>query len=279
VEFDWYQATVMEPTDRFLQWSDAAYSDCERVEGKGHNHYDRRADYLREGLLMLSVSYGGPNGFPNAKATSNAAPRFAEVVRKDFQLAGQIRVTRVDACQDFEAPGAFDQAHSAMKQLSKDRNILTDLDGDWDRAERGRSYYLGSKDSAFRAILYEKGIESAAEIAAAGLPPRPDLCRLEGRLKPQHTPAKVAASTLTPGQIFGCSRWGPALVQALFSLDVERIWMTEYRVPDTVLSRRALSKQYFKTIGDMIAESDHDETVLGKMFMDLHDSIKRERSQ
>jgi hypothetical protein len=278
VEFDWYQATVLEPSDRFLQWADATYSDCERVDGKGHNHYDKRSDYTREGLLMLSVSHGGSNGFPNAKATSNAAPRFAEAVRSSFPIEGQIRVTRVDACQDFDGPGSFDCAHGIMKRLSEERGIRTELMGDWDRAEKGRSYYLGSKDSAFRSILYEKGIESAEEIAAAGLPPQPDLCRLEGRLRPQHTDSKIAASALAPSEIFGCCRWGPALLSALFSSNVKRIKMSEYRVPDTILSRRAMVRQYFRTFGDIIAECDHDETAVGQVLMDIFDSIKRERS-
>lgn len=276
MEFDWYQATVMEPTDRFLQWADATYSDCERTDRKGHNHYLHRADYAREGILMLSVSHGGPNGFPNAKATSSAAPRFANAVRRAFPRCDQIRVTRVDSCQDFEGPGAFDLAHGAMKQLSEERKIRTELVGDWDRAEFGRSYYLGSKESAFRAVLYEKGIESAKEIAAAGLPPRPNLCRLEGRLRPQYPEAKTTASTFTPLDVWAACRWGPALVHRVLSLDIQRIKMSEYQVPEMTLSAYSMVRQYRRTVQHIIVQADHDESCVGKYLMDIADSIERE---
>jgi DNA relaxase NicK len=164
-----------------------------------------------------------------------------------------------------------------MRQFAYGRSIQTEHQGDYDRAEKGRSYYLGSKSSSFRAVLYEKGIESAAEIAAAGMPPRPNLCRLEGRLRPQHSDAKVAASVLSPEEVWGCCRWGPALLRQLFSSSIQRVQMSEYRVPDTVLSRRAMAKQYFRTIGDMIAEADHDHDALGKMLAELYDSIERDR--
>lgn len=278
-DFDWFQATVMEPTERFLEWCDATYSDCERAGAKGHNSYLSRADYTREGILQLSVSYGGPNGCPNAKATSGAAPRFAAAAREAFPMQGQLRVTRVDSCQDFEGPGAFDLAHAEMREISQRRKIGSSLAGDWEGLTNGRSYYLGSVTSPFRAVLYEKGIEMRAEIAAAGHPPRPNLCRLEGRLRPQSVDAKIVASTLTPDQVWGCARWAPDVFKAVLSCDVDRIKMSDYRVPDEVLSWRSMGRQYLRTIGHKIAEADHDEATLGKFLMELFDSIQRENSK
>ena len=165
-----------------------------------------------------------------------------------------------------------------MRAVSQVRGIKSMLAGDWERAEAGRSYYLGSPASPFRAVLYEKGIEMAAEIAAAGHPPRPDLIRLEGRFRPQSVGAKVVASTLQPHQVWGCSRWAPDVLKAVLSCDVRRVQMSEYRVPDTILSRRAMVKQYSKTIANIIAEADHDEASVGSTIMSIFDSVQRENS-
>ncbi len=276
MHFDWFQATVLEPQDRLLQWLDATYSDCSRTDDKGHNRYDRRADYSREGILLASVSYGGPNGWPNIKATSSAAPRLAEALRASFDVpGGQVRVTRLDACQDFEEEGVFERLQQMMFRHAQRHNIQTEHVGDYDTGRKGRSYYLGAKQSAFRVVGYEKGKQIEQILLATDQPLRPNLVRLEGRYRPQNTMAKVVAASMEPADIWRCCRWGPPLLKSILSIDVERLKMSEYKVPNELISQYEMVKQYYRIIANMIVVADHDPERFGMRLMEIHDSIRR----
>ena len=52
----------------------------------------------------------------------------AEALRARFEH----RVTRVDSCADFDAPGAFEALLGPSIEVKKDRRIMGGKAGDWD---------------------------------------------------------------------------------------------------------------------------------------------------
>ena len=69
-------------------------------------------------------------------------------------------MTRVDACADFDAPGAAEALLAPSIEVKKERRIMGGKAGDWDDfPEKGRTLYLGSQSSPVRMRLYEKGLQ------------------------------------------------------------------------------------------------------------------------
>ena len=81
------------------------------------------------------------------------SPAVADALRARFPH----RVTRVDACADFDAPGAFQRLYKACRTVKKAHGIVGGKAGDWeDFPEKGRTSTLGHACCVTRARLYEK---------------------------------------------------------------------------------------------------------------------------
>ena len=64
---------------------------------------------------------------------------------------------RVDACADFDAPGAFEALLAPCIEIKKEHKLRGEKAGDWeDFPEFGRTLYLGASTSAVKARMYEK---------------------------------------------------------------------------------------------------------------------------
>ena len=265
MRFDWYQSTVLDHHDAVLSWASATYPHCSPVEGKGFNGYAARVDYLNSlGGRELSVSYGGVNGYPNALSSGPFAPRFAEEATSRYPVRGQLRLTRVDSCYDFDEDAAWDKLHPIMQSVALKSGVLTELSGDYDRAVKGRSYYLGGRTSPFRAVLYEKGIQLHDQIVASGEQPKPNWVRLESRYKPPTLIAKEAAAFLSPEQVWGTCRWAPNLISSVLSLAINRVSYGEFKVPDMDNAIYHMTKQYRKTLVQLMSSVDGDLAAFGE---------------
>lgn len=265
MRFDWYQATVLDHPDSVLSWAASAYPHCTPLQGKGFNGYDARTDFLNSlGGRELSVSYGGVNKFPNALSSGAFAPRFAEEVRTKYPAMGRLRLTRVDSCFDFDEEGAWDKLHPIMQGVALKSGVLTELSGDYDRAVKGRTYYLGGRTSPFRAVLYEKGIQLQDQIVASGEQPKPNWVRLESRYKPPTLIAKEAAVRLEPDQVWGTCRWAPNLVSSVLNLAIARVSYGEFKAPDMENSLYHMAKQYRKTLVKLMSSVDGDFADFGQ---------------
>ena len=267
MRFDWYQATVLDRPDRVVDWATSAYPHCTVTEGKGFNGYAARADFLNShGGRELSVSYGGVNTLPNVISSGSFAPRFAELVRAEYPSKGQLRLTRVDSCFDFDEDGAWNKLHPIMQSVALKSGVLTELSGDYDRAVKGRSYYLGGRTSPFRAVLYEKGIQLQDQIIAAGEQPKPNWVRLESRYKPPTLKAKELGIFLQPEEVWGVCRWAPNLISSVLDLSIQRVSYGEFKLPDMENALHHMTKQYRKTLVNLMSSVDGDFAEFGEVI-------------
>lgn len=224
MNFDWYAATVpgvppMEVLEAVLRGLDGSvtegrrrlgYAQCFRVE-------DRRGDLLAE-VLVGSV---GKNDLPpHAVATGDNAPAFSRVLREAFP---DHRVSRLDAAEDFDDPGAFARLTNVMGEVATAKGIK----GLWiipDDPEEGATYYLGGKSSAVTCRAYQKGLQLRKELHPArrsGV--SADWVRLEVQVRPPKQLGKTLAATLTPEQAWGFSAWSQALLLESVGLDIPRV--------------------------------------------------------
>lgn len=151
------------------------------------------------------------------------------------------RVSRLDACEDFDAPGAWDALASLCLRVADDAGVVVKHEGDFHRAERGRTLYLGAPSSVLRVRLYEKG----KQLAAAGDPSaRPDHVRLEAQARPQRE-GKAAAASVMPAQVFGMAAWSAELLARVAGTEVPRITVGSVWSPsDDERAYRWMIRQY-----------------------------------
>jgi hypothetical protein len=207
VRFDAYTATTqaLKPSD-VLPW--LANGTGRTVhQGKGfHTFKERIAVRAPSGDEIGSVAYGGCQGDRiMIEVKGEGTPAVVELLR----AAAEHRCTRVDACADFDAPGAWEALLEPVLQVKAQHNLYGEKRGDWEFPELGRTQYLGANSSAVRARLYEKGRQPEYRHLE-----RWDLCRLEVQVRPAKD-AKAEYSTLGPLEVWGASKWTRQLAAAV----------------------------------------------------------------
>lgn len=204
VRFDAYTATTLEAkTDDLLQvLADAgglgAFDRMTRTKGF-HTFGERLGVKDESGTEWGSISWGGRQGDRvMLEVKGERTPAAVEALRARFPH----RCTRVDSCADFDAYRAFERLYRACRQVKKAHSIIGGKFGDWeDHPEKGRTLYLGSKTSATRLRLYEKGKQPEYLHLA-----KPDWARIEVQVRPAKE-AKDTYTKLTPLEVWGASRW------------------------------------------------------------------------
>lgn len=124
-------------------------------------------------------------------------------------------VSRMDACEDYAAPGAFDQL-VALLDRCKDPRVKSDeirpRDGD-----RGRTIYYGSRTSRVYVRCYEAGkMKERLHFN------RPDWARAEAQVRPGKAIEKRIAAKCTPLEAWGFGAWTHRAAEELSQVDVER---------------------------------------------------------
>ena len=198
------------------------------------------------GDTLATVLHGGPNGAPNALASGENAPQFADLLRRLWPQAH--RVTRCDSAEDVRAD--FRPMHAACRAIAalqgvKGESIVPDDLGD------GSTYYMGARSSATRLRCYEKGKQMAPLAVDAATCP-PDWVRLEVQWKPVRD-ARVIAAGLTPGEVWGVSAWTRAVAVELLASNPDRI-VVRPRLRTSYEARvLALHTQYGALLDEMFA--------------------------
>lgn len=224
MRFDWYAATCPGvPPMELLEWLrhdlEGTVREGRRRLGYGQAFQviNKRDDVLAE---VLCGSVSGGHVEPHACASGAASHEFAMVLRERLPAH---RVTRMDAAEDFDEPGAFQRITAAMMEVK----ARTGVKGRWikpDEPEDGATYYLGSTSSSVTARGYQKGLQIRKQMhPATRAQVSEHWARLEVQVRPGKREAKEVAAVCTPEQAWGFAGWSRELAQAAMELDVARV--------------------------------------------------------
>jgi DNA relaxase NicK len=207
-------------------------------EGRGFHTFGERLGISDEsGTEWASLMWGGKQGDRvMVEVKGEQTPKVVEAIRSSFPH----RCTRVDACADFDAPGAFESLLGACQEVKTKHRIIGGKAGDWeDFPEMGRTLYLGSRQSPTRLRLYEKGKQPEYVHLS-----RPDWVRIEAQVRPAKE-AKEAFSKLSAIEVWGASRWTRELAGMVLHQHVDpHPAGTTYKLTERETALRWMCRQY-----------------------------------
>lgn len=251
MRFDWYQATFgLHSSKGVLGGLEAAFGPgaearpCAPLYGYGEGYTVVQGDLVRATVLTDSEDVSWlRRKHVHAWAVGEDTVKFAEHVRNAWPKLHL--VTRMDAAEDFLAPGSFDQLLAACRARATADKVKTYHAGDWERlaSDDGRTLYLGAPSSDVRVRLYEKGKQLRGQLHPGGEPVSTDWTRLEVQVRPQGD-ARLAAASMTPEEVWGCAKWTQALLSDVTGLNVRRVKMRLWRKSDDQRAFEWMCKQY-----------------------------------
>lgn len=233
---DWYQATIEDSPARVLEVVGKLGQELRPADQLARKHrYDQGFAVLHHDQgVVAHVFVGGNGGKPHALATSDAADGFMDLVRNEWP--DRHLVTRVDPCQDFLEPGGYDRLRAVALKVAAGRRMRFAQHVDELNPQAGRTQYIGSTSSDYRARLYEKGFEvigkqerKLQDVAGlvlnthTGELVRPeDWNRLELQARPKGEEARRFAASATMEQVWGMTDWAHELAREAMALELER---------------------------------------------------------
>jgi hypothetical protein len=264
VRFDGYTATTTEASH--YQLAELFGPGLEPKEGHGFHQFGHRIAFKDDtGSEVGYVQWGGAQGTRTMlEVKGERSPDVVERLRRLYPH----RVTRMDSCADWDAPGSFERLLGACLKVKKDHRLKGERQGDWeDFPEQGRTQYLGSRASVTRLRLYEKGKQPEYRHLE-----RPEWVRAEIQVRP----AKDAKSTyagLSPLDAWGSSAWSKQLAAEILAEHVDP-HPAGYTWRKTDLERRTdwLCRQGGVTLLELRAELGSWECVgltLGEKIKEL----------
>lgn len=273
MKFDWYEASVDDTPRAVIEAINSIRPDLVERPCKPHRLYAAALAFDLDGSQWLDISYGGHNGTPHVRATSNAADELAACLRGFWPRSHT--VSRVDVAADFDAPGLFDTFHASARDIALPSRVATSRAGDWDGPNPSRTFYVGSPTSPYRVRIYEKGRQQQILNPLVADTFSPEWVRVEAQVRPKQRAGKLLAATASKEALWGGSRWGVALASVLLHLDAPRLKIgTNRAVPDRDRSYHWFLRNNRRMLEELAA--NHGWHDLGPL---LRDDLARLRKQ
>jgi DNA relaxase NicK len=269
MKFDWYQASlpgtppevvmdVLASSEYFGAW--------EQI--RPLKNYNEAAAFVLGGDTLFKIHFGGQNAEhgPNVVGTGSSAQQLADVLRAKFPH----RVSRLDSCEDYYHPDAYDYLRGKALKIAKDQKVqCREIVKPLPDSDDGRTLYLGSQQSAISMRIYEKGKQLGVH---------EDWVRAELQVRPQKD-VKHFASMMDSTEVWGLSKWSHAMALQLGKKGLQRADVQVYQQSDHDRAYHFMLKQYGKVLEQMLASHGSPEAVGAQIFYDLRNPVDpRERT-
>lgn len=214
--FDWYACSLDYSPDLVMTDLLDSYPHGTWEHVKPKNGYSDAMSLLLPDLSVAATLWWGGSSQGSAVyafATGSNAHTFASVIRS---LYPEHRLVRADIAVDFNQPGAWVSLNSLAGYLHKNKFVrntpryMGDLGMESvDSPDvKGRTIYLGSRQSVHMARFYEKGKKDN--------PSMPDWVRVEVEFKPRGE-ARYAYASATPAECLAATSLGSELLRVLLN--------------------------------------------------------------
>lgn len=266
MRFDWYQTTLEVDPREAVETLAKLGHELRQADSlaKRYRYSQGWAVHHNQKGVVAHVFAGGNGDKPHAYASSDATDDFVSLVRQEWP--DRHLVTRMDAAEDFIEQDGFDRIRPVARKIAKRHRLSFPKYEDDLNPSAGRTQYLGSPSSDYRARLYEKGWEQVAKLLAlfpggagqalagnvttirneaTGEDVRPqDWTRLELQVRPRQEEGRRLAASASPEQAWGFTEWAHELAQEAMALDLERICIRTRKVSKDEEALRWMCQHY-----------------------------------
>jgi hypothetical protein len=269
VRFDWYQTTVHEKPSYVIEQLKKLGHEVRNNDSAAKAYrYSQGWEVHHNVRGVVARVFAGSNGiYPHALASSDETDSFVDLVRNEWPDSHL--VTRMDAAQDFNEAGSYPRLRRVARRVAKAHRLCFHSVEDRLNPTSGRTQYIASPKSEYRARLYEKGWEQVAKISAlfkGDFHPSPSTfihventvtgefiepanwIRLELQARPKGEEARRLAAVATPEQAWAFTDWSQHLAREALELDLERFYMRSRKVSKDEEALRWMCQQYGKML-------------------------------
>lgn len=263
--FDYYQASVSASPDHVIPALLEQYPWAAVDHEKATNGYDRASVIHRGDTKLCRIQWGGnTGGNTQIRGTGENAPECAQAIRL---LWPEHRLQRADVAEDYSEEGVWETMSDYGLYLAEQFALKIDQRGDWNRNDimgKGRTLYLGSRQSLAFLRVYEKGKEKA--VRSGGQITDQHHVRAEAEIKPQNKVQGYALASFEPRDYWRCSPWLNQYSTILFRKNMERIRLwTVTKQSDDDRALDYMLKQYGAVMGRQMG-ANGEEYLLSKIL-------------
>lgn len=209
-KFDWFCAGVDTSVVPFIDLIKKHF-DADVEHSIPRNGYRYCVRIVRGSHVFAVVMYGGDN--VGTRLYVQASGYEANALRDYLVMFyPDSTLIRADVCLDIDEPDVFQSLFNVLCAVSTKHRLNTNSVGDWVNAIKGRTFYIGSRQSPVYARLYEKGKQL--------LNGSPDYCRLELECKPKNTAAREYWFSKPAHDFWSFNSWSSDLFSRVASLDI-----------------------------------------------------------
>ena len=219
--FDWYGCSLDHNPDLVMTDLLVSYPHGTWEVVKPKNGYTDAMSLLLPDLSVAATLWWGGSSQGSAVyayASGSNAHTFASVIRSLYPVH---RLVRADIAVDFNESGAWVSLNSLAHNLYKNKFVRKSphyvgelgMEAVDSPDVKGRTIYLGSRQSVHMARFYEKGKKDN--------PSLPDWVRVEVEFKPRDD-ARYAYASATPAECLAATRLGSELLRVLLNTSALR---------------------------------------------------------
>lgn len=132
------------------------------------------------------------------EAKGDTTPKVVDALRREFPSHS---APRLDVCEDYDEPGAFDRLQSIVR-ATKGQKVKGGYVALPDDTNDGRTWAAGTRGGVGYLRLYEAG-KHPDRIHLC----RPNWIRAELEARPHYARDKAAAALMSPIEVWGLCRW------------------------------------------------------------------------
>ncbi len=214
MRFDGYAGTVRGFEFSYVAEALATSLNGIVARGRPRRRYGQVLDVDVDGRQAAWVGWDEGNGTVYFEGKGETSPSLVKGVRVHFRDAHT--VARADVCEDYDAPGAFEQLQALIRSQKGER-----VHGGYvalpDDPEQGRTWCAGVRGGVSMVRVYEAG--KMRDRLHYG---RPGWVRCELEARPHYARDKAAAAHMEPLHFWGIAAWSHRVGQALAQVEIPR---------------------------------------------------------
>lgn len=241
MRFDGYGATIRTDSPREIALCLADALDTKPEKGPAIRRFGVTTGFNvgQKLAVWMGIDPNPDTDIVYIEAKGENTPRVVDAIRRQFPIHS---APRLDVCEDYDEPGAFDRLVGLVR-ASKGPKVKGGYVALPDDSNDGRTWAAGTRGGVAYLRVYEAG--KHPDRIHLG---RPNWVRPELEARPHYAKDKLAAASMSPLDVWGLCRWTQQVGQRLSGCEINRFepQARQYSHDKTTLYIARTFRRYFE---------------------------------